>query len=85
MRIAHVSDCYLPRVGGIERQIHDLAVRQQQRGHEVQIVTSVAGASPAAADAMTVHRPRLKVGGDPATIRYGWSSRGRRHVLESGQ
>ena len=42
LRIVHVSDCYLPRLGGIERQVHDLAVRQRQRGHEVQIVTCVA-------------------------------------------
>jgi glycosyltransferase involved in cell wall biosynthesis len=84
MRIAHVSDCYLPRVGGIERQIHDLAVRQQEHGHEVQIVTSVAGASPTDIDAIAVHRPQLRSGADPASIRYGWSARGRRHVLDSG-
>ncbi len=88
MRIAHVSDCYLPRVGGIERQIHDLAVRQQEHGHEVQIVTSVAGAPPAGLDAIAVHRPPPRTwprsGADPASIRYGWSARGRRHVLDSG-
>jgi glycosyltransferase involved in cell wall biosynthesis len=83
MRIAHVSDCYLPRVGGIERQIHDLAVRQQQYGHDVQIVTSVAGASSAGGDGIAVHRPRLRPGDNPATIRYLWSPRGRRHVLDS--
>lgn len=84
MRIAHVSDCYLPRVGGIERQIHDLAVRQHQHGHEVQIVTSVAGPALASVDAIAVHRPLPRPGDDPATIRYGWSPRGRRHVLDSG-
>jgi glycosyltransferase involved in cell wall biosynthesis len=84
MRIVHVSDCYLPRVGGIERQIHDLAVRQQQYGHHVQIVTSVAGAASVEVDAIAVHRPQPRPGDDPATIRYLWSSRGRRHVLDSG-
>ena len=84
MRIAHVSDCYLPRVGGIERQIHDLAVRQQEYGHDVQIVTSVAGESPAGVDAIAIHRPRPRPGDDPATIRYLWSPRGRRHVVDSG-
>jgi glycosyltransferase involved in cell wall biosynthesis len=84
MRIVHVSDCYLPRVGGIERQIHDLAVRQQQFGHDVQIVTSVAGAASAGVGAIAVHRPRPRPGDNPATIRYLWSSRGRRHVLDSG-
>ena len=84
MRIVHVSDCYLPRVGGIERQIHDLAVRQRQHGHDVQIVTSVAGAPAAGVDGIAVHRPRPRPGDDPATIRYLWSPRGRRHVLDSG-
>src|ERR1700722_18109121 len=43
MKIAHVTDCFLPRMGGIERQVHDLAVRQQESGHIVEIITSVAG------------------------------------------
>jgi glycosyltransferase involved in cell wall biosynthesis len=84
MRIAHVSDCYLPRVGGIERQIHDLAVRQHEHGHEVQIVTSVAGTPSAGIEAIAVHRPGPRAGADPTRIRYGWSGRGRRHVLDSG-
>ncbi|MCW2811302.1 MAG: glycosyl transferase [Friedmanniella sp.] len=46
MRILHVSDCYLPRLGGIELQVHDLAARQRQAGHDVQILT----ATPPAAD-----------------------------------
>ena len=84
MRIVHVSDCYLPRVGGIERQIHDLAVRQQHYGHDVEIVTSVAGSSASGADGIAVHRPHPRPGDDPASIRYFWSARGRRHVLDSG-
>lgn len=28
MRVAHVTDVYLPRVGGVELQVHDLAARQ---------------------------------------------------------
>jgi glycosyltransferase involved in cell wall biosynthesis len=39
MRIAHVSDCYLPRLGGIEMQVHDLATRQAAAGHETTVVT----------------------------------------------
>ena len=35
MRIAHVSDAFMPRLGGIERQVHDLALRQLAAGHEV--------------------------------------------------
>jgi glycosyltransferase involved in cell wall biosynthesis len=40
MRIAHVSDCYLPRLGGIEVQVHDLAQQQLAAGHDVRILTS---------------------------------------------
>ena len=31
MRIAHVTDCYLPRLGGIEMQVHDLRPPAQRR------------------------------------------------------
>ncbi|HET6964700.1 MAG TPA: glycosyltransferase family 4 protein [Acidimicrobiales bacterium] len=48
MRIVHVSDCYLPRLGGIELQVHDLACRQAAAGHEVAILTTTAaGGAPA--------------------------------------
>ena len=40
MRIAHVTDCYLPRLGGIELQVHDLASRQAAAGHDVTILTT---------------------------------------------
>lgn len=43
MRIVHVSDCYLPRLGGIELQVHDLAHRQASAGHDVTILTTTAG------------------------------------------
>jgi len=39
MRIAHVTDCYLPRLGGIEMQVHDLATRQRSGGHETTVIT----------------------------------------------
>lgn len=35
MKIALLSDCYLPRLGGIEVQVHDLAQRLMGEGHEV--------------------------------------------------
>ncbi|HEX8092397.1 glycosyltransferase family 4 protein [Jatrophihabitans sp.] len=41
MRIAHVTDCYLPRMGGIERQVHGLATAQLAAGHQVSVITSV--------------------------------------------
>jgi len=43
MRILHVSDAYLPKQGGIEVQVHDLAMRQIQAGHDVEVLTCAAG------------------------------------------
>src|SRR5258708_5879185 len=43
MRIAHVTDFYLPRLGGVEMHIHDLAVRQGSAGHHVEVITSAPG------------------------------------------
>lgn len=43
MRIAHVTDCYLPRTGGIELQVRDLAAQQRLAGHDVTVFTSTEG------------------------------------------
>jgi glycosyltransferase involved in cell wall biosynthesis len=64
MRIAHVTDFYLPRLGGIEMHVRDLAMRQQAAGHEVEVITSSprpAGERPAehpgdGAGGLRVHR-----------------------------
>ncbi|WP_050348874.1 glycosyltransferase family 4 protein [Arsenicicoccus sp. oral taxon 190] len=40
MRIAHVTDFYLPRLGGIEMQVAELTGRQRAAGHEVVVITS---------------------------------------------
>ncbi len=40
MRIAHVSDCYLPRTGGIETQVRGLALAQLARGDQPRIITA---------------------------------------------
>lgn len=40
MRIAHVTDFYLPRLGGVEMHVRDLATRQLAAGHDVEIITS---------------------------------------------
>ena len=42
MRIVHVSDCYAPRVGGIETQVQDLATHQARRGDAVHVLTATA-------------------------------------------
>lgn len=47
MRIVHVTDAYLPKRGGIETQVHDLARHQQVAGHDVLVVTRVMGATHA--------------------------------------
>ncbi len=43
VRIFHVSDCYLPRLGGIEVQVADLVRMQRQAGHEVEVATATRG------------------------------------------
>jgi glycogen synthase len=43
VKIALLSDCYLPRLGGIEVQVHDLATRLSRRGHEVVVFTATPG------------------------------------------
>ena len=43
MRIAHVSDCYLPRTGGIETQVRGLALAQAARGDAPWVITATPG------------------------------------------
>src|SRR4051794_26858782 len=40
MRVLHLSDCYLPRLGGIETQVHGLARRQGAAGVDAEVVTA---------------------------------------------
>ena len=68
MRIVHVSDCYPPRMGGIETQVRDLAAAQAAAGHEVHVLTATPlepGADPAAEllghPAVHVHRMGLRL------------------------
>jgi phosphatidylinositol alpha 1,6-mannosyltransferase len=62
MRIAHVTDVFLPRLGGIEMQVNDLALRQQEAGHEVTVYTSQPGLGMADDELLTRRFPR----------RFGW-------------
>jgi glycosyltransferase involved in cell wall biosynthesis len=85
MRIAHVTDCYLPRMGGIERQVEGLTRTQAGYGHQVEVITSVA-ADPAATgdDAgspVLVHGPS-RPGSRPGSIRYQAAWTGRRAVID---
>jgi hypothetical protein len=43
VRIVHISDCYPPRLGGIETQVRALAVRQAAAGHDVHVITATPG------------------------------------------
>lgn len=40
MRITHMTDCYLPLLGGIETQVARLAQQQAAAGHVVEVVTT---------------------------------------------
>ncbi|PTM60966.1 glycosyltransferase family 4 protein [Phreatobacter oligotrophus] len=43
MKIALVSDWFVPRLGGIELQMRDLALALMARGHEVRVICGVPG------------------------------------------
>lgn len=45
VKVALLSDCYLPRLGGIEVQTHDLARQLLLQGHEVEVFTATRGAA----------------------------------------
>ena len=43
MKVALLTDCYLPRLGGIEVQSHDLARHLVALGHQVEVFTATPG------------------------------------------
>jgi len=67
VKIALLSDCYLPRLGGIEVQVHDLASRLICRGHEVVVFTATPGSRGERGgfidmvDGVEVHRLALRL------------------------
>lgn len=54
MKIALASDWFLPRIGGLELQMRDLALRLIAAGHEVEVITATEGAP--VVDGIPVHR-----------------------------
>lgn len=67
MRVALLSDCYLPRLGGIESQVHDLAHWLKRAGHHVEVFTATPGEDGSAhgavdvIDGVRVHRTALRL------------------------
>jgi glycosyltransferase involved in cell wall biosynthesis len=55
VRILHVTDTYLPVLGGIEIVVHDLAAYQRLAGHQVIVLT--ANGSPLTATSLPGTRP----------------------------
>jgi glycosyltransferase involved in cell wall biosynthesis len=51
VRILHVTDTYLPVVGGIEVLVHDLAQHQRLDGHEVGVLTATSATAAGVRDA----------------------------------
>jgi glycosyltransferase involved in cell wall biosynthesis len=68
VRIVHISDCYPPRLGGIETQVRALAVRQAAAGHDVHVITATPGETirngTEVLDGVTVHRTTVKLPAD---------------------
>jgi len=54
LKIALLCDWYLPKVGGMELHLHDLALRLAEKGHVVHVLTPVPGR--AETDGIRVHR-----------------------------
>ncbi|GAA4692142.1 glycosyltransferase family 4 protein [Nocardioides conyzicola] len=62
MRVLHVTDCYLPRLGGIEVHVSDLVGHQRAAGIDARVIT-LSGAE-GTADPGWVHRAGRRPGRD---------------------
>ena len=56
MRVLHVSDCYLPRLGGIEVHVSDLVGHQRAVGIDARVVTLTEPGAGTAPDPAWVYR-----------------------------
>ncbi len=69
MKVALLSDCYLPRLGGIEVQVHDLATHLLAAGHQVEVFTATVGphgerlGAATVEDGVRVHRMAIPLPG----------------------
>lgn len=56
MHIVHISDCYLPRLGGIELHLRDLVDHQRAVGHDVRVLTVMQQATDGPSDPAWLER-----------------------------
>jgi glycosyltransferase involved in cell wall biosynthesis len=61
LSIIHVTDCFLPRLGGIEVQVAGLARAQQEAGEDVHVVTATRLASAPPNAGYTVHEVSMRL------------------------
>ncbi len=67
VKVALLTDCYLPRLGGIEVQTHDLAAQLTTRGHQVEVFTATPGergqrfGTTEVVDGTPVHRMAIRL------------------------
>lgn len=61
VKVALLSDCYLPRLGGIEVQVHDLAHHLRAAGHEVSVFTATGDPAYPRSEAVTTDEAGVQV------------------------
>jgi glycosyltransferase involved in cell wall biosynthesis len=67
VKVALLSDCFLPRLGGIEVQVHDLADHLIRGGHQVEVFTATPGprgerdGAVEVVDGIRVHRMAIRL------------------------
>ena len=88
VKVALLSDCYLPRLGGIEVQVHDLARHLQAAGHEVEVFTASIGPEHRRIgtdrlDGIPVHRLAITLPKDLPINPF--APRTLRHMLQAGR
>lgn len=75
MKIVHVTDGYLPRPGGIEHHVHDLAALQAAAGHEVTVVTTTPGPRRGDTAVATVRPPWPAAVSPSSGMKHTWVAR----------
>ncbi|MFC1857259.1 glycosyltransferase family 4 protein [Thermodesulfobacteriota bacterium] len=76
LKIGLLCDWYLPRRGGIEFHLHDLALQLRQQGHHVDVITPTSGDTDI--DGVTVRRIRVPLF---PFHRFIWTPRAFRQLL----